>query len=127
MALHFADHKITKFLADRNIRQRKITPLWSRANAICERFMRNLNRVMRNSYITAKNWRVELDIFLSNYRATPHDSQGVSPAKLMLKTRASSSNLPVYFKAKKEDDELESLARLNDAKAKQIMKVNMDK
>jgi hypothetical protein len=71
----FQSHKISKFLADRIIRHRKITPLWPRANAIWERFMRNLNRVMRNSYIAAKNWRVELDIFLSNYRATPHDSK----------------------------------------------------
>ena len=87
----------------------------------------NIRVVMRNSYITGKNCRVELDIFLSSYRATPHDSTGISPAKLMFITRASSSHLPVYFKSKKDDSELEKLARINDDKAKQVMKVNLDK
>ena len=123
----FQSYKISKFLADRNIRHRKITPLWPRANAICERFMRNLNRVMRNSYITGKNLRVEFDIFLINYRATLHDRTGVSPAKLMFNTRASSSHLPVYFRAKKDDSELEKLARINVDKAKQVIQFNMDK
>ena len=38
--------------------------------------MRNINRVMRNSSICGKDWKVELDLFLSNYRATPRDSTG---------------------------------------------------
>ena len=76
----FQSYKISEFLSNHNIKNRKITPLWLRVNAICERFMRNLNRVMRNCKASGKDWRVELDVFLSNYRATPHDSTGVAPA-----------------------------------------------
>jgi hypothetical protein len=50
---------------ENNIKHRKITPLWPRANAICERFMRNINRVMRNSKVDKANWREELEVFLS--------------------------------------------------------------
>ena len=71
---------------DFNIKHRKITPLWPRANLICERFMRNINRVMKNSKVNKNNWREELELFLSYYRATPHDTTNVSPAQLLLKT-----------------------------------------
>ena len=67
---------------------KKITPYWPRANAIVERFMRNINKVMRNSKVSGRDWRVELDIFLGHYRATPHESTGISPMKLMFKTVA---------------------------------------
>lgn len=65
------------------MKHRKITPLWPQANAICERFIRNLNRVIRNSRITGRNWRDELSDFLTNYRATPHDSTGIAPFQLL--------------------------------------------
>ena len=123
----FQSYKISEFLSNHNIKHRKITPLWPRANAICERFMRNLNRVMRNCKASGKDWRVELDVFLSNYRATPHDSTGVAPAKLLLKTRSSSCNFPVYTNSVCKTFDFENYARENDAKAKNVMKRNMDK
>ena len=125
----FQSHAISKFLKSYNIKHRKITPLWPRANAICERFMRNINRVMRNSKVNGSNWKDDLEIFLSQYRATPHDSTGIPPAKLMLKTRSSSAGLPILFNANQttSDKNFESLARENDKKAKNAMKVYADK
>jgi hypothetical protein len=125
----FQSHAISKFLKSYNIKHRKITPLWPRANAICERFMRNINRVMRNSKVNGSNWKDDLEIFLSQYRATPHDSTGIPPAKLMLKTRSSSAGLPILFNVSQatSDKNVESLARENDKKAKNAMKVYADK
>lgn len=51
----FQGYEFKTFLYTHNVKHRKITPLWPRANAICERFMRNLNRVMRNCKVTGAN------------------------------------------------------------------------
>ena len=123
----FQSYKVNEFLKLHNIKHRKITPLWPRANAICERFMRSLNRVMKNASVYGTNWRDELDVFLSSYRATPHDSTGVAPAKLMFKTSSTTCNLPLFRTNNKMDNEIEAKARHNDMKAKQTMKHNMDK
>ena len=53
----FQSFKVREFMSNHNIKHRKITPLWPRANAICERFMRNINRVMRNNKVIGNNWR----------------------------------------------------------------------
>ena len=123
----FQSYKVREFMRDNNIKHRKITPLWPRANAICERFMRNLNRVMRNSKVIGSKWYNELDIFLSQYRATPHDSTGVAPAQLLLKTKSSTSGLPVLFESEKSNFNIEKLACQNDIRSKQNMKSYMDK
>jgi hypothetical protein len=34
----------------------------AKENAICERFMRNINRVMKNSKVDKANWREELEV-----------------------------------------------------------------
>ena len=113
-------------MLDNNIKHRKITPLWPRANAICERFMRNINRVMKNSKVNQSNWREELSLFLSHYRATPHDSTGVAPAKLMFKSQSSSSGLPVIFKTKENEGDIERFAREKVFEAKEAMKKHTD-
>lgn len=123
----FQSYKVRKFMLDNNIKHRKITPLWPRANAICERFMRNINRVMKNSKVNHSNWREELNLFLSHYRATPHDSTGVAPAKLMFKSQSSSSGLPIIFKLKENEEDIERMARDKDFRAKEDMKKQMDK
>jgi hypothetical protein len=70
-----------------------------------------------------------IEIFLSQYRATPHDSTGIPPAKLILKTRSSSAGLPILFNVNQtsNDKNVESLARENDKKAKNAMKIYADK
>ena len=124
----FQSSDFSKFLTSMNIKHRKITPLWPQANAICERFMRNLNRVMRSSKITGSNWRTELDLFLRNYRATPHDSTGVAPAELVFKTSRSTCKLANFNRDSKcENSGLELTARMNDQISKDRMKVNMDR
>ena len=89
--------------------------------------MRNINRVMKNSKVIGNNWRQELDTFLSVYRATPHDSTGISPSHLMFKTKSSSANLPVIFDKNYHFNDLEKIARDNELQAKANMKFYMDK
>ena len=90
-------------------------------------YLRNINGVIKNSKVNQSNWREELNLFLSHYRATPHDSTGVSPAKLMFKSQSSSSGLPVIFKTKGNEGDIERFAREKDFKAKEAMKKQMDK
>jgi hypothetical protein len=91
--------------------------------------MRNLNRVMRNSAVSGIPWKTELDLFLRSYRATPHCSTGVAPEQLLFKTISSTCNLPNYCKYTKEASRSsgEVIAKANDLRAKNRMKVNMDR
>lgn len=45
----FQGHEFQNYLQHMGVRHMKITPYWPRANGIVERFMRNLNKVLRNS------------------------------------------------------------------------------
>ena len=75
---------ITTWCKQLGIRHRKITPLWSAANAQVERFNKTLEKTIRIASVEGKNWRSELFVFLMNYRNTPHSSTGVSPASLLM-------------------------------------------
>ena len=112
-------------------RHRRITPLWPRANATCERFMKNLGKVLRNSEVDGSNWEVELLEFLRSYRATPHSTTGVSPNQLLFKTKSTTSRMPVMTKEFRKDfgesEELTEKARIFDSKKKEKMKAYADK
>lgn len=68
-----------------------ITPLRPRSNGMCERFMRNLGKIMRNSSLTQKEWETVLVEFLRNDRDPPHASTGVTPNKLMFQYNSKTS------------------------------------
>ncbi|CAF1137997.1 unnamed protein product [Brachionus calyciflorus] len=106
----FSSFVFSRFAREQGFKHRKITPLWPRANGMCERFMQNLGKVMRNSSITRKEWEAELIEFLRNYRSTPHSSTGFPPSQVMFKAKS------IHKKV------LE-----NDSKAKAMMKVYGDK
>ena len=61
----FKSREFANFCQEARITHVKVTPLWPRANGMCERFMRNINKVIRCSKIS------------------PHSSTGVSPNQLM--------------------------------------------
>ncbi|RNA38248.1 Retrovirus-related Pol poly from transposon [Brachionus plicatilis] len=67
-----------------------------RSNRMCERFMRKLGKVMRNSSSNQKEWEVELQE-LRNYRATPHPSTGIPPNKLLFQTNSTTTKLPHHL------------------------------
>ena len=79
----FTSHAFKVFATELGFKHRKITPLWPKANAEVERFMRTLGKAIRTARTEQKNSEKELQKFLRNYRSTPHSSTGKSPAELL--------------------------------------------
>ncbi len=122
----FQSYKWKEYLRSVSVKHKRITPLWPRANGICERIMRNINRVLRNCSISGKNLKDELQIFLRN-RATPHSSTKVAPEQLIFKTVSSTSSLPNYRASVLDNlSVLELKAKAADDQAKKRIKEQFD-
>lgn len=80
-AFNSADFKT--FMKACNINYHPITPVWPRANGSAERFMRNINRVIRCALIENKSWENEMVKYINNYRATPHSMTKITPNEAM--------------------------------------------
>ena len=116
----FNSHEMRAFMAKYNIKHRKITPLWPRANAQAEGFMKPLNKAIKAATVEGKSWRQEIHKFLRNYRATPHVTTGKAPAELLF-----GDNIRVLLpeiSQRKDDGEV----RDRDARHKQRQKLNAD-
>ena len=70
---------INHFAKQQGFKHHRVTPLWPRANGICERFMKNLGKIIKNVSVSHNSLEGELCYFLRNYRATPHSSTGFPP------------------------------------------------
>ena len=79
----FQSADFNAYCKEKGIKHHKITPIWPEANGQAENFMRNLNKVARAAYLSGKDWRKEIYVYLGNYRSTPHTSTGHSPRELM--------------------------------------------
>ncbi|KAK3726366.1 hypothetical protein QZH41_006066, partial [Actinostola sp. cb2023] len=113
-----------QYLEANGIKHRKVTPYWPQANAQVERFNRTVEKAIHTAHVEGKNWRMELYIFLLNYRATPHATTGVSPAKILFgrEIRTKVPQLP-----SKETPEALRAALQFDKERKQHMKEYADK
>ena len=78
----FNSHNFAQFAKELGFHHRKITPLWPRANAEVERFVKTIKKVIKTATVNQSNWIQEMHHFLRNYRATPHCTTGVAPASL---------------------------------------------
>ena len=120
----FGSEEFTPWCKQLGIKDRKITHLWSAANAQVERFNKTLEKTIRIALVEGRNWRSELFVFLMNYRNTPHSSTGVSPASLLM-------NRPVRTKIPCLDlsrpSKLLQITRSNDNLRKSKAKSYMDK
>jgi transposase InsO family protein len=76
----FSSHEFKQFAIELGFRHRKITPLWPRANAEVERFMKTIKKVIKAATVSQSSWKSEMHRFLRNYRSTPHCTTGVPPA-----------------------------------------------
>ena len=65
-------------------KHRKVTPKWPEANGLVERFMKTLGKVIRTAQIEKKDWKMELNAFLRNYRATPHPAMKKTPHEILM-------------------------------------------
>jgi hypothetical protein len=70
-------------------KHRKITPLWTRANAESERFMKTIGKAIRAARTEHRSWKQEIYTFLRNYCATTD----MSPAEILF-GRKSNTKLP---------------------------------
>ena len=114
----FNSSEFASYLSNMGIHHRKITPLWPRANAETERFMRTIKKVVRGKPL---NWKQEMHKLLLAYRATPHTSTGMAPATVLF-GRDIRTKLPSLAQTPKIDSDL----RATDTKAKEIMKQYAD-
>ena len=60
------------------------TPLWPQGNAVVERLMKPIGKVLKTAEIEGKNWRQELQRFSLQYRSTPHQTTKVAPCEYSL-------------------------------------------
>ncbi len=109
----FQSEDFAKYLEFMGIRHRKITPLWPRANAETERFMRTLKKSTRGK----TNWKQEMHKLLLAYRATPHSTTGIAPATVLF-GRDIRTRLPTLTIKAPSDVDL----RTKDAHGKEKMK-----
>ena len=122
----FNGHKIKLFAEHLAFKHQKITPLHPRANGLCERFMKNITKVLQTASIEAKDWHSELHKFLGVYRTTPHASTGIAPNQLMFTYDPRTSKLPQFPDVRINHDLHERL-RENDERAKLKMKQYNDR
>ncbi|CAF1076837.1 unnamed protein product, partial [Brachionus calyciflorus] len=123
----FNSYDFKLFAKEQGFKHKRITPLWPRSNGMCERFMRNLGKVMRNSSYSQIEWEAELIEFLRNYRDTPHSSTGVAPNKLLFQSKSKTSKLPNFSDNLNVKEQLHLKAREQDSKAKAKMKAYNDR
>ena len=116
----FNSYNFKSYASANGFKHKRITPLWPRANGLCERFMRNLGKVMKNAAVDGSKWEEELLDFLRSYRATPHASTKVSPNELLFKTKRTTTKMPVNLN--KTSEATNEQAKLNDSIAKSKMK-----
>lgn len=119
----FKSDEMKKFMKVNGIRHRTITPLWPQANE-AETFMKPLMKAIRTAHVNKQNWRHELHRFLLNYRATPHATTQVAPAKMMFYRNIRMKLPQVDCKVKKDliDESIENC----DQRARQRMKEYAD-
>jgi transposase InsO family protein len=96
----FSSREFADFCDRLGILHRLITPLWPRANAIDESFMKGIGKVVRTAKIDGVPWKERLVDHLRQYRSTPHSSTNAAPAELLFRNSDPSKILSynTYFK-----------------------------
>ena len=117
----FKSKEFGAFAKEMGFIHQKSIPEHPPSNGCCERMMAPINKTIRCALAMNQNWKEQLDAFIRNYRAAIHPSTGCTPNQLMGlpdEIEIPSLNIPVSA-----DD---SMARANDAIAKERMKRNAD-
>ena len=86
--------------------------------------MENVNKSIRCSEVEQEPWKKVTGAMVNAYRATPHSSTGVAPGIYMF-GKDDFGKIPSFRKTP-DDNEMEELARRNDAKAKEKMRKYAD-
>jgi len=119
----FNSDQFSQFADYLGFHHRKITPLWPQANATAERFMRTLGKAIRVAKTQGMHWKQHLNIFLREYRSTPHSTTESSPAELLFQ-RKMFTKIPSFTHTASNSSD--SAVRAKDDKAKAKMKTHAD-
>ncbi|CAB4027390.1 PREDICTED: uncharacterized protein K02A2.6-like, partial [Paramuricea clavata] len=65
------------------IEWKTITPLWPQGNAVVERFMKPMGKLLKTAEIEGMNRKQELQRFLLQYRSTRHQTTKGAPCELL--------------------------------------------
>lgn len=122
----FNGSDFSKYMRHMGIHHRKITPLWPRANGETERFVRTVKKSIKAALSEDKNWKQEMYKFLLSYRATPHSSTNLPPAKILF-GRNLKTKLPEHHSMQTTQAPDDTMIRQNDTSAKARMKAYADK
>ncbi|CAB4028930.1 uncharacterized protein K02A2.6-like, partial [Paramuricea clavata] len=117
--------EFTEYLAAHGVHHRRITPYWPQANGEAERFMKTVTKAIRTAHSEGKRWQSELDLFLLNYRSTPHSTTHISPAELLF-NRSFRNKLPSFSSLQHNDGPVEHHV-VRDKEEKEKMKVHADR
>jgi transposase InsO family protein len=79
----FNSQEFRKFADNMGFKHRKLTPLWPRANAESERFMKTIRKAIRAAHTEHRSWKQKIHTCLRNYRATPHATTDMSPGEIL--------------------------------------------
>uniref|UniRef100_A0A669DPM2 Gypsy retrotransposon integrase-like protein 1 n=1 Tax=Oreochromis niloticus TaxID=8128 RepID=A0A669DPM2_ORENI len=113
----FNSEAFSQFADYLGFHHRKITPCWPQANAIAERFMRTLGKALRVAETQGTPWKQQLNIFLREYRSTPHSTTASSPAEILFQ-RQLYTKLPFFNTTPQKCSDAEVRARDDSAKIK---------
>lgn len=80
----FRSSELKQFCTSYGIHLNLSTPYWPEQNGAVERQMRNIGRRIKISTIQGTDWENDLLTYLLMYHATPQETTGVSPSKMML-------------------------------------------
>ncbi|CAB3983491.1 PREDICTED: uncharacterized protein K02A2.6-like [Paramuricea clavata] len=117
--------EFTEYLAAHGVHHRRITPYWPQANGEAERFMKTVTKAIRTAHSEGKRWQSELDLFLLNYRSTPHSTTHTSPAEVLF-NRSIRFKLPSFSSLQHNDGPMEHHV-VRDKEEKEKMKVHADR
>ncbi|XP_055542899.1 uncharacterized protein K02A2.6-like [Wyeomyia smithii] len=80
----FRSSELKQFCTSYGIHLNLSTPYWPEQNGAVERQMRNIGRRIKISTIQGTDWEHDLMSYLLMYHATPQETTGVAPSKMML-------------------------------------------
>lgn len=78
----FVSKDFKEFCKEHNIVLYNTIPYWPQMNGEVERQNRDILKRLKISHGTGKNWRSELQNYLTMYNSTPHSTTGKTPSEL---------------------------------------------
>ena len=91
----FQSQEMSDFAQNCGYDHKHVTPEWTRANGMVERFNRSMKEAVQAAHLEGRTVRDAAEEFLEVYRATPHSATKVSPYEAMHGGRRMKTTLPM--------------------------------